>query len=775
MSTQNEWEVLRPRFDTIEAIAAQVVDRGRWCVWILTEREGGKLGKVPHQFKSGQMSPIGCNSPTQWVDFQKARQWYGAGAKASGLGILIGGGEGASHYDSGLVAVDIDHCIVDGELADGLPVEVRLAVDAMKGAGVYLELSPSGTGLRGLWRGCKGPGIREKVVHAGIGREMYDGLTNGRYVTVTGAAWAGSLPVFPELSEEFAWDIADSLGLLVEQAGDDAGTSESVRDLPHISDADIIKKIKQAGQGKGKRLWDGDLSDYAGDHSAADMALCRLVARWTDDASQVVRVWGASALAKRDKFKRKDYKDRTVQAAIKAAREDASKAATATTSKSALITEALKAGDCNDTLAGVIAQWGGKIPATIASAEVILALDRRLTGAFAFDAFSGSAIKLRSLRECLGDVVPPDEAPALGQMWSDADTLAITVWIERVWGVSIKSGLVDDALTVAAKRRPVNLVVDRLEMLKWDGKPRLSRWLIDYMQADTDYDPPRYLEAIGRAWLIGTVARAYAPGVKHDGVLVMEGGQGLRKSLAARVLASAIAPHTFREGLPPLTHEQEAQMALRGVWICELAELAFMDRATAEHTKSFLTRMVDTFRPKFGRRDVAVPRTVSFIGSTNHSQYVQDSTGARRFWSFRVRKAIDTDALAAVAEQLFAEAVAAFKAGEAHHLTDAVVLSMALASQSVRQERSGWDELLEDRVVARLVAGGVGEASTYYASALELFKLAVPDASESEFYKSARSFNEALVRVGFVKSGTKRRSMWSVGENLMSHIVESKS
>lgn len=776
MSDIAKRDVLRPRLEVIKALSAQVGVGGRWCVWLPVEREGGKLGKVPHQFKSGKFSPIGCDNPTEWADFEKICVWYGGGTKASGLGLLIGGGKGPERYHSGLVAVDIDHCIADGELVATVPTEVRLAIKAMTDAGVYLEISPSGTGLRGIWRGSKGPGIREKIVHAGIGREMYDGSTNGRYVTVTGATWGESAPVLRELPESFAWDVADSLGLLVEQVHEGGSSASApLRDLPGLSDDAIIAKLKQSGQGKGKRLWDGDMSDYGNDWSSADAALCRTIARWTDDEAQVARVWGASALAQREKFKvRKDYRSRTVTAALTSARKEAAEKSSTSAAKSAKVQAAIESGDSGGALAEALSRWGGKVPATLEAAETIISYDRRLCAAFAFDAFCSGVVKLRSLRECLGEAVPPDDEPRPGDTWKDSDTLALTIWLAKEWGVSLKPGQIDDAVSLAARRRPINLVVDALEVLKWDGKPRLDTWLIDYLQADDSYDSARYLKAIGRAWVIGTVARAYQPGVKFDNALVLEGGQGRGKSNAARILASAVAPHAFREGLPSLAREDEAQMALRGVWICELSELAFQGRSSAEHTKSFISRLVDSFRPKYGRRDDKVPRTVSFIGTTNHSQYVQDASGARRWWSFRVSKPIDIEALLVVAPQLWAEGVAAFKAGEKHHITDAAVLTDAQASQSVRQERSGWDELIEDKLIDPLTEGKLGEPSEFYEQALRLWVLVAGDEAKLEFTKNTRAFSEALTRCGFEKKVSGGRSMWRVGADLMGRIHKSR-
>ena len=60
-----------------------------------------------------------------------------------------------------------------------------------------------------------------------------------------------------------------------------------------------------------------------------------------------------------------------------------------------------------------------------------------------------------------------------------------------------------------------------------------------------------------------------------------------------------------------------------------------------------------------------VPRQCVFIGTTNEAAFLQDASGGRRFWPVACRAQIDTEGLAADREQLFAETVAAFRAGEA--------------------------------------------------------------------------------------------------------------
>ena len=56
-------------------------------------------------------------------------------------------------------------------------------------------------------------------------------------------------------------------------------------------------------------------ASYEGDHSRADLALCRLIAFYTQDPEQIDRLFRQSALF-RSKWERADYREWTITKAI---------------------------------------------------------------------------------------------------------------------------------------------------------------------------------------------------------------------------------------------------------------------------------------------------------------------------------------------------------------------------------------------------------------------------------------------------------------------------
>lgn len=80
---------------------------------------------------------------------------------------------------------------------------------------------------------------------------------------------------------------------------------------------------------------------------------------------------------------------------------------------------------------------------------------------------------------------------------------------------------------------------------------------------------------------------------------------------------------------------KDAAMQTRDVCIIEIAELDSMSRADVCKIKGFISRTTDRFRPPYGKRLIESPRQRAFAGSVNHSRYLRDETGGRRFWPVR--------------------------------------------------------------------------------------------------------------------------------------------
>jgi len=247
---------------------------------------------------------------------------------------------------------------------------------------------------------------------------------------------------------------------------------------------------------------------------------------------------------------------------------------------------------------------------------------------------------------------PPWEAskPAwINRPWTEYDDLLATNWLQQQ-GVGVPLSIVQQAVEAVARDASYHPVIDYLEGVEHDGIPRLGTWLSDYLGAASN----SYHSEVGKVMLIGAVARIFRPGCKNDLVPILEGKQGAKKSTAMRTM---FAPW-FSDELAELG-SKDAAMQTR-IWGLELSELDAMSRAEVSRVKAFISRSTDRFRPPYGRRLVESPRTCVLWGTTNGDGYLKDETGGRRYLPVKVGR-IDIERLEADRDQLWAEAVKAFK------------------------------------------------------------------------------------------------------------------
>lgn len=234
-----------------------------------------------------------------------------------------------------------------------------------------------------------------------------------------------------------------------------------------------------------------------------------------------------------------------------------------------------------------------------------------------------------------------------------------------------------DVVSDVALAQPFHPVRDYLDDQRWDGEPRIDRWLTTYGGAEDN----KYTRAVGELLLIAAVRRVRQPGCKFDEMLVLECSQGTDKSSALRVLA--VKPEWFTDDIPLDADAATAVEKLRNKWIAEASELNGMRKGQIEHHKSFLSRQADIARPAYGRLTVETPRQCVFIGTTNNDRYLRDETGNRRFWPVRIA-AFNIAQLQRDRDQLWAEAAHYEALGRSIRL-DPTLYALAAAEQEARR------------------------------------------------------------------------------------------
>lgn len=286
--------------------------------------------------------------------------------------------------------------------------------------------------------------------------------------------------------------------------------------------------------------------------------------------------------------------------------------------------------------------------------------------------------------------LPWRSCESLGQ-WEDKDTLNLTNKLNVYPGIHCGSALVHESVALVAFNNPFNLAQDKLRALgeQWDGTPRLENWLVDYLGASNAKESSAYMSELSYRWLIGVVARVMQPGCKRDDVLVLDGKQGIGKSTVSRLISDTIIPGAFTDTLPPL-NSKDSLGALRGLVIVELGELSTLGKSEIETIKAYVSAQSDHFREAYGRTEKEWSRTVSFIGTTNGTDYLKDHTGNRRFWPVSIPSPIDLVRFGRDLPQLLGEAFVAYSKGEQWHVTNVVAIQQAEVIRADHFQADVW-------------------------------------------------------------------------------------
>lgn len=285
----------------------------------------------------------------------------------------------------------------------------------------------------------------------------------------------------------------------------------------------------------------------------------------------------------------------------------------------------------------------GSLIAHMQNVELILGNDERWAGVIAFSAFSSKIVKLRT----------PPYGGGTGD-WGDIDDIRVMKWLAQQYNLRVKASSVIEAVSVVAHDHAFHPVRNYLNKLEWDRVPRLDTWLNTVMGVAQS----GYSAKVGKRWMISAVARVMRPGCKADSVMILEGGQGEGKSTAMSILGGDWFMDT-----PFALGDKDGFQAIRGKWIIELGELDSFNKAESTKAKQFFSASTDTYRESYGRRTNDVPRQCVFVGTTNQDEYLKDATGNRRYWPVACTK-VDLEQLREIRDQLWAEAMFCYEAGE---------------------------------------------------------------------------------------------------------------
>jgi hypothetical protein len=267
-------------------------DLHQWVCWRYETRgRDVKPTKVPYSPTTGARA--NCGDAATWGTLAEARKAK-RDAGHDGIGFVFTASDP-------FCGVDLDGGVdpATGEV-EPWAMEIAEKLDS------YTEISPSATGLHIIVRANLPEGRRR------AGRvELYD---QDRFFTVTGRRLTGTSHL-PESRQKQI----EALHTRLFPRGEDAPKVDPPLHTNGLDDAEILRRATNAANGeKFEKLWSGDRTGY-GSASEADLALCSMLAFWTGpDEERIAALFARSGLA-RDKWNRQDYRNRTIDRALKGA------------------------------------------------------------------------------------------------------------------------------------------------------------------------------------------------------------------------------------------------------------------------------------------------------------------------------------------------------------------------------------------------------------------------------------------------------------------------
>lgn len=245
----------------LENVPEELKSRRQWVCWRYAQATQGnhkRWMKLPVSPLTNK--PAKPNQSRTWATFPQAVTACN-GTRYDGVGFMF---SSSDPY----VGIDLDDCR-NPDTGNVTP----WALDLIERLATYTEISPSGTGFKCIAQGSLPCNGRRKAKV-----EMYQ---SGRYFTITGHVVQRFMEVARRPTELL--NLHNSIFGIHSPPTTSPPVPRSDLSFPPlpVSDREIIRRASRARNGqKFVRLWQGSTIDAENDHSAADLALCRLLAFW---------------------------------------------------------------------------------------------------------------------------------------------------------------------------------------------------------------------------------------------------------------------------------------------------------------------------------------------------------------------------------------------------------------------------------------------------------------------------------------------------------------
>jgi predicted P-loop ATPase len=246
-----------------------------------------------------------------------------------------------------------------------------------------------------------------------------------------------------------------------------------------------------------------------------------------------------------------------------------------------------------------------------------------------------------------------------------------------------------------------------------------------------------------KKWFVAMVACVVNEKQINQTVIVFSGKQGLGKTTwIEKLMPKELKQYIFSGTINP--NNKDTLIHLAECMLINLDELENLNRTEIGSLKELITKTHIRMRKAYGHNNENMPRRASFAGSVNTAQFLNDTTGSRRFLCFEVehieyQHEIDINLC-------YAQAYKLFQAGFRHWFNQEEIKEIN-ANNEQYQLRSPEEELL-----LTWFESATKETAKYFLNTTQILQILtnrasinINDASVAKLGKALRKHNYTRV------------------------------
>ncbi len=203
---------------------------------------------------------------------------------------------------------------------------------------------------------------------------------------------------------------------------------------------------------------------------------------------------------------------------------------------------------------------------------------------------------------------------------------------QKFTGTRMNKSTVTDYIFAVSDENAYNPVHEYLRSESWDEVDRFGT-IYQILNLTNDIE-----KILVKKWFIQCVALSFNTlenPIGAEGVLILSGKEAIGKSRFFRLVCPY--PDWFRSKSNAfrLDNKDNIISVLSG-FITEIGEIDATLKMKRSDLKSFITESVDSLRRPYAREECSTPRTTSFCGTTNETEFLDEHSGYRRWWNISV-------------------------------------------------------------------------------------------------------------------------------------------